>query len=119
MGGGRGGGGGGGGGAWCGVVRATVWSELSAVGQLSARLSSLRSVPHTIYLAVKRPAALALPRPPSWTPPPPSFVFCISLVTVQALLLRLCILPGLLFCRHKISTTGYFAERVQHAGVEV
>lgn len=61
-----------GGGTWRGVVRATVWSELSAVGQLSAPLSSLRSASHTIYLAVKRPTALALPRPPLGSPCPPA-----------------------------------------------
>lgn len=97
---------------WVGVgAGGVVWSGLSAVGQLSAPLSSLRSVSHTIYLAVKRPAALRSPtRPPSRIHPPhthtpapqsrpqptppappphPAFVFCISLVTVQALR-RLC-----------------------------
>lgn len=119
----------GGEGTWHGVVRATVWSGLSAVGQLSAPLSSPRSASHTTYLAVKRPAALALPRPPSRLPPrplppsPPAFVFCISLVTVQALRRLFC--QGFASCQ-----VSYFADikhlqldilqkRVQHTAVEV
>lgn len=88
-----------------GVVRATVWSELSAVGQLSAPLSSLRSASHTIYLAVKRPAALALPRPPSWITPPARLHPSLCILHLSggctgaplALLSRLRILPALLF----------------------
>lgn len=59
-----GGGGGGRGGTWRGEVRATVWSELSAVGQLSAPLSSPRSVSDTIYLAVKPQQPSRSPRSP-------------------------------------------------------
>lgn len=44
-----------------GEVSATAWSELSAVGQLSALLSSLGFMSDTIYLAVK-------PRQPSHSP---------------------------------------------------
>lgn len=110
------------------MVTATVWSELSAVGQLSAPLSCLRSVSHTIYLAVKRPAALALPRPPSRIlPHQPATTPSISILHLSGggtgapptLLSRFCILPGLLFCRYKTSTTAYFAERVQDTGTEV
>lgn len=58
---------GGGGGKRHGEVRATAWSELSAVGQLSALLSSQGFMSHTIYLAVKSrqpshsPLSLVLP----------------------------------------------------------
>lgn len=52
------------GGTWRGEVRATVWSELSAVGQLSAPLSSPRSVSDTIYLAVKPQQPSRSPRSP-------------------------------------------------------
>lgn len=48
-----GGGQGGGGGKQHGEVSATAWSVLSAVGQLSALLSSLGFMSDTIYLAVK------------------------------------------------------------------
>lgn len=49
---------------WRGEVRATVRSELSAVGQLSAPLSSPRSVSDTIYLAVKPQQPSRGPRSP-------------------------------------------------------
>lgn len=51
-----------GGGKWHSEVRATAWNELSAVGQLSALLSSLGFMSDTIYLAVK-------PRQPTHSPP--------------------------------------------------
>lgn len=53
-----------GGGTWRGEVRATVWSELSAVGQLSAPLSSPRLCQiQSTWLSNRssRPAALARP----------------------------------------------------------
>lgn len=58
-------------------VSATAWSVLSAVGQLSALLSSLGFMSDTIYLAVK-PRQPSHPHPPHRPPRPRSLSSSLS-----------------------------------------
>ncbi|KAK5899127.1 hypothetical protein CesoFtcFv8_008639 [Champsocephalus esox] len=70
-----------------GEVSATACSVLSAVGQLSALLSSLGFMSDTIYLAVKPPQPSHSPLPPSLLPtiqPPPRQPPSIALVATEA-----------------------------------
>lgn len=71
-----------------GEVSETAWSELSAVGQLSALLSSLSFMSNTIYLAVK----LLLP---SHSPLSPSSSLTDSITTPHSLPLCLSLFMSL------------------------
>lgn len=105
--------------AWCGESNCVERAECSGPAVCSPFISAL-----CVTYNLPGCQASRSPRSPSSTltdpPPPPASQppsLCILHLSGDCagapptLLSGLCILPGLLFCRHKTSTTGYFAEK--------